>query len=262
MSRIYLHTRERDAEVRGSERAYMGASLNHFFLGCLSDFWYEPERLKVILPSRSYLRNVEGVRFAESFAAWMAVPALEDKAFLVSDESYEIFATVLNTALVAGSDPLKLMARIHGQCETHCYIEGQDRQWLADIIKAGCEERILRGVHDAGQLITWGNAVHLLEDVASHDHEPGPVVFSYSVCDSFPNPNVADWEPPEEDEDDEAWYDLADAERWDRGMAGLRGGKGGERLCPEHWGAFRFSEGTDAFQINAFLRKLRNTEVI
>jgi hypothetical protein len=123
---------------------------------------------------------------------------------------------VLNTVLVVGNDPLCLYARLHGQCEIHAYVEGPNRTWLANVIRDGLEYGVYRP--EAG----WESVVTLLRN-----REDEPVVTSYSICESFPNRDVADWVPPgEANEDDDAhedaWYDLDADERWRLAMTALR----------------------------------------
>lgn len=170
----------------------------------------------------------------------------------------------LNTALVAGSDPVALAAKIHGWCESHCWVEGSDRAWFADVIEQGLALGIYRrGLHYSDgpdkpkKWCTqgWENVLPMLR--ARDDEE---VVLSYSVCDQFPNQWVADWQPApvgefwrpdlydqsEWDELDESernemraehrqdtWYDLDNATQWELAMAGLRANRPWGRLAPD-----------------------------
>ncbi len=52
--------------------------------------------------------------------------------------------------------------------------------------------------------------------------DAAPVVTSYTVMDGFPNSGVANWNAPDDDEDDETWGALPRVEQWERSMAGLR----------------------------------------
>ncbi len=174
-----------------------------------------------------------------------------------------------NTALVAGSDTVALAAKITGWCENHCWVEGPDRAWMADLIDTALDAGIYRhglwyadtpnGPNDRWSDQGWGDVTALLR---SRDDEP--VVLSYSVTETFPNPGVADWTPPEfpadwrpswaDDEqsiagwdatpdDDkaeqrieaarESWYDLPTGEQWDRAMRGLRTDRPWARLSPD-----------------------------
>lgn len=145
----------------------------------------------------------------------------------------------LNTALVAGSDPIALAAKIYGWCESHCWVEGPDRAWMADVIEQG----LAAGLYRTG--MGWESRYA--------DHDPGdgvlallrarndePVVLSDSTTDSFPDELVGDWMPPWPEGVEKDWLALTEAqqeerearreqftelpydEQWDISMRGLR----------------------------------------
>lgn len=163
----------------------------------------------------------------------------------------------LNTALVAGSDPIRLAAKIHGWCESHCWVDGPDRVWLTGIITRGLETGLYR--KSAGwEAIVAG----LLE----RDDEP--VVMSYSVCDPFPDENVGDWMPPwpegvprhwdaltedqqrERDERHQAWYDVPADEQWRISFAGLQD-RPWLQLTPESLAGVTFSSPVTVYDLFA-----------
>jgi hypothetical protein len=173
----------------------------------------------------------------------------------------------LNTALAAGSDPVRLAAKLNGWAESHAWVEGPDRAWLAKIIDDGLEAGIFRrgfwyaatadGLKDRWSNQGWDEVTAFLR---ARDDEP--VVLSYSVGDSWPNPEVADWAPEvpadwrpdwatdgagraewDAYSDDEraswrndyaldAWAGLPDTEQWERALAGLRRHRPWARLSP------------------------------
>jgi hypothetical protein len=154
----------------------------------------------------------------------------------------------LNTALIAGSEPIALAAKIHGWCESHCWVEGVDRGWLADIIDQGLNTRLYRrdlGWEGPSQ---YDNGVGVVPMLRSRDDEP--VVLSYSVCDQFPNADVGDWMPPwpegverrfgalpeaeqiRREARSDAWYDLTAEEQWEISLAGLRSTRPWAQLTP------------------------------
>lgn len=162
----------------------------------------------------------------------------------------------LNTALVAGSDQVALAAKIHGWCEDHCWVEGTDRAWLADLIEHGLQTGLYRrgmGWEGPAQYHTGPGVVPLLR---ARDDEP--VVMSYSVCDQFPNSAVGDWMPPwpegvpqdwkeltEEQEEErsqreEEWYELPSERQWEIAMAGLRTDRPWARLAADTLRAVTF----------------------
>jgi hypothetical protein len=149
------------------------------------------------------------------------------------------------------------MARLHGQCEIHCYVEAENRLWLANIIESGLEKGIYRKNLDWGDLgledLGWNSVITLLGNGCR-----SPVVTSYSVCDTFPNPCVANFKVIEEgsckdwdklSELREAWYNLSKDKQWELAIAGLRERIGIE-LKPENWDDYYFSHGWDAVKIN------------
>lgn len=164
----------------------------------------------------------------------------------------------LNTALVAGSDPVRLAAKIHGWCESHCWVAGPDRAWLAGIIGQGRTSGLYRAA--AG----WEEIKAGLE---ARDDEP--VVMSYSVSDEFPNAFVGDWMPPwpegvpetwdaltvaqrkERDERQNAWYELAPDERWRIAFEGLGRTKPWLQLTPESLTEFTFSTPVTVYDLFA-----------
>lgn len=234
MSRIYFHSPSRDVEVRGSERAYMGGLCGGIAVALMGWDSYSgmstPHPVLRFIPATSYLHSMVGSRnFAQSASTWMSVA---HDSFWIDGREIDIFGVNLNTALVAGSDAVKLCARLHGQCEIHCYVEGANRAWLAGIIERGREVSVLRS--DMG----WEDVISLLRERADE-----PVVMSYSVCEQFPNPGRVG------EEEYEAWYELDDATRWERAMARLRADSGGLEIKPDTWDSFYFSHGITAFQI-------------
>ncbi len=194
-----------------------------------------------------------------------------ETVFVVAGRRLNAADVALNTALVAGSDSVKLAAKIDGWCETHAWVDGPDRAWLAGLMEDGLAAGIYRrGIWYADQPDTprdkWSSQGW--EDVQAHlrSRDDEPCVMSYSVCDQFPNRHTAGWEPPpmpdgwvpswaDTDEglaewerdyptaedkaaryrDDAAdgWYDLPDDERWRLAMAGLRADKPWAQLTPD-----------------------------
>lgn len=167
----------------------------------------------------------------------------------------------LNTALVAGSDPIRLAAKIHGWCESHCYIEERDRGWVAGIIDAG----LAAGVYRQGA--KW-------QDVQAFLRQPddGPVVLSYTVCESFPDPAFhpdepawpagveKDWDKlsKAQQEEREAWderfYELQNTDPggvFDACMEGLRRRRPWGRLAPDTLGEVYFGPPVTVYDLFA-----------
>ena len=226
---------------------------------------------RALLPASHYLRTTPDARFLEDFKTWLLV-SFDDVGMILPDKSrVKPFDAMLNTAVAAGSDPIRLLSKLHGQCEIHAYVEGKNRAWLADVIEAGVRDRILRtweGDYYGG----WPAVAELLR---RRDDEP--VVTSYSVTDSFPNMHVArdagKWQPvfthedirktleltegedPADYEGDylsDLWYEkLPASEQWEYAMRGLR--KMSEtahlEIAPETLGTQGYGNGMSGFDI-------------
>jgi hypothetical protein len=184
-----------------------------------------------MLPPESYLRS-ERLSFEQSAETWLHCANGE---LIVDGHAETLFQIMLNSAMEVGNDVLRLAARIHGQCELHCYVEGKHRAWLASIVQQGLDSNVYRSN------VGWEKVVKLLELDTKN-----PVVTSYSVCDQFPNSFVAGWE---DDSDGDGWYGLPHKKQWHMAMAGLRKQAGGLELTPENWDSIRFGKGITAFSL-------------
>lgn len=259
MSRVYFHSPSGDAELRGSERAWLrsvaegpaqaaweldttGAYERAVeimgWIGEKPDSGYGSNYLhKHLREAQARPRDYEArQRFVSSLKLALRVNGIE---LHVAGARLGSSNVDLNTALVAGSDPVRLAAKISGWCECHAYIEGPDRKWAADIIdqglKTGIYRRTLRYTslgdvpREASQ--GWEGVQELLR---ARDDEP--VVLSYSVTESFPNEEIAGFERPRDEHGEpinHAWYELPAEERWDRAMTGLRQSQPWARLAPD-----------------------------
>lgn len=272
MSRIYFHTQHgKDVEVYGTERAYMGVLCRSVAAGVFSMLRWEDQL--ALLPANHYVRQSEAVRTGLGIAIEVERAFSQMLGGFIDDkfaDGTEIFGTVLNTCLAIGNDPLRLAAKLHGQCEIHAYVEPQDAAWVADIIERGLGAGVFRE-GSAEFPSGWRAVIDLLRSTTE------PVVTSYSVCESFPNAWVADWEAPVCDACDgdgkpnermkftdvdydycttcggqgclhDAWYDLPDDERWELGLRGLRSQVVPPRLAPDGWPG-HFGDGKTAFTI-------------
>jgi hypothetical protein len=198
MSSISFMTRNEEVQLRGAERAHMGLLLNRLALSLLPDGmdavddicavvhyhgeeedwkryndavmredWYESGQLMRDIRERARLSLSTG------FGCKISVPPTHYDG---DDMSYKVdpFSIILNTCLVYGSDPIKLMAWLHGQCEIHLWIAGPNRAMIADIIESGLK----LGIYRKG--MNWEGVVKLLRQ-----SKRGAVVTEFSVSDSF-----------------------------------------------------------------------------
>jgi hypothetical protein len=235
MSRIYFHSLSDTAEVRGSERAHMGilcADLTYAAFrprGDASDPLFRVTDLK----REKYDKIGGGLEFRRDFGFFLS----QGGVFRLGERTADAFDVCLNTTLAIGNDAVRLMARLHGQCEIHAWVEGPNRAWLAGIIEDGRAAGIMRANQG------WESVAALLR---SRDDEP--VVTSYSVTDGFPNAHVAGVEG---DEEHDAWYDRPVADQWTQAMAALREHDNGLEMRPDRWTfpAYHFMDGDTAFSI-------------
>jgi hypothetical protein len=259
MSRIYFHSEHGEAEVSGAERAYMGNFCGDLFILALNldrheDYPSRPSVLRKILNPGHYTASpdYQGLRFVDALSTALRV-GFDNDILLVEGERVDCFSAALNTAYVTGSDAVKLMARLHGQCELHAYVEGPNRAWLASMIERGRETHVLR------PNMGWEVAVGLLRS-----RDDCPVVTSYSVCEQFPNAHVAGYVPlidKESGEQDwDAWYDLPEGEQWQRALEGLRAGGVGLELKPDDWQTFHFRDGVNGYQLRRIAEELSGPE--
>lgn len=143
-------------------------------------------------------------RLAQSFTTHLAVTNVP-----LDVASHRLMTGDLeaNTALVAGSDVIRLAAKFAFWGWQHAFIEGEDRAWLADLCEQGLRtgifrwgmwyvDRVCDGLPEDQPDRKWAKQgwEGVLEFLRARDDEP--VVLSYSVDDDFPNPGIAGWEPP------------------------------------------------------------------
>jgi hypothetical protein len=249
MSRIYFHSEQETAEVKGWERAWAGKLCLDLLRVALQVDKHdrEPNPLRRIIPKDSYLSDTKGAEFANALDAWL----YSSNHFVVEGHKISPFSASLNTAWAMGSDPMRLMARLHGQCEIHAYVEGPNRAWLADIIEQGREVGIMRS--ESG----WEGVVALLRS-----RDDGPVVTSYSVCQQFPNEDMVElagytWPEDEDgDPDYETFYEMPESERWRLAMTGLRLKADSLEMRPKNWNEFYFNHGVNGFELRAIADRL------
>jgi hypothetical protein len=260
MSRVYFHSPSGNAELLGSERAWLGQLCSNLALGVLSprSNWRELSRFtSEKLPASPGYDKLN--RWEQDFGVRMRV-SWDDGYLNLDGHLISEFQLVLNTALAAGNDAIKLAARIHGQCEIHGYVEGPDRFWLAGVIENGLASGIFRReMRPLKSDDTYGDAYSLgwpdvIEFLASRDDEP--VVMSYSVCDDFPNRNASTWQPSKALEgteyEESGWCQLSDEEKWRYGMEYIRDKKARMlRLDPADWATMRFGHCLTVFDLLA-----------
>lgn len=236
MSRIYFHSPSGTAELRGSERAYMGYLCAQMALAVFDPHEYGRAEVLGRVWQHPY---PSAAKFPETFTTHVRIGGDRVPFTLPDSREADIFTVNLNTALALGNDAIRLCARLHGQCEIHAWVDGHNREWLAGVIEGGRSAGVLRA--DQG----WEGVVSFLR--ARQDE---PVVTSYAVTDSFPNRYSAVGTYGDEATED-AWHDLPREERWKTAMEGLRLRGDGLEMRPDCWTFqdFYFGRGDTAFSI-------------
>jgi len=256
VSRIYFHSPTDDVEVSGTERAWMGcltddigmATLDGHLIRRISEF------CDVSIFGRRPAQITLDVELADRFRLAARHSGFDDATdhgtCRVTYQGHPLRpgSISINTALAVGSAPVQLAARLHNQCEIHCWVDGPNRAWLADLIGTGLATGVFRDT--PGRTGGWAAVAAFL-----HETDTEPAVTSYSVCDQFPNPDASTWMPAwpdgvperwdaldkatqdERTDRSEAWNDLTDEEQWRHGMDWLRAQPGRLELVPEDFGA-------------------------
>lgn len=251
MGAITFESKERSVKVSGSERFYAGYVTERLTSAFL-DIEGNKELLLKAVPASHHLRSMEinSHQWAKNFELALYHGNLK---LNINGKNFNGFNLALNTASAVGDDAVKMLARIHAQCEIHGFVSGKNRQWMANIIDNAAIE-VFRP--NSG----WVEVVELLRE-----SEDGPVVMSYSVTedflstigyewvsDTFSKQDVADEEAVNEngytawDQAQEDWYDLDRDTKW--GYADQwftsHADKGLE-ISPDAWPiAFGFNEMT------------------
>jgi hypothetical protein len=252
MSCVTFHTRSGDsADLKGVQRHMAAYHCNQITLGALDlnldDGWRnDPHWLTPMINPMHY--SAKGVGSEQARLIRQAIIVGGDEFYLAMPNGAKVrpFSLALNTAYRMGGDAIKLLVRMHGQCELFCWVDGPNRAWLAAIIDRGLTDNIL--MHD----VNWEGVAALLRT-----DDTSACVMSYSVCESFPDPltgklgGYVGVDDEDGDEDLEYWYSLPYEDCWDYAMAGLRAQPRGLELRPNNWIDFVFSNGVSAWDIYA-----------
>lgn len=240
MGTIRFHTQDRTVALSGRARHAMQRIVTNITIGAilarLGDLDNVQKWLVSVLPQK--YKNCYETRKMALFDLQGVFNCWEQKLD-INGEITIANIVALNTALAIGCDPVKLLARLDGQCEIHCWVDGGNREWLANVIIDGLNKHIYNNEHG------WGNVVELLLNEKS-----SPVVCSYSVTDKFPNFGYIPKNHPESLSEDD--FDaLPVNEAWDLCMIGLKERESHKlELAPESFSGFSYHEGHSIFTIS------------
>lgn len=172
------------ADVRGSERAYARHVVYAQAIKLITDLATSTPERSAALRERlyhldSYVADAwksydrsdpgSGLTLERVLTLWFN----GDPSLKVHGESIGFGELGLNTALVAGSAPIRLLAYLHGSCEDHGYFEPPHDD-LIRAIMTGRRHGVLRA--DAG----WEGLVELAQRQSK-----AMLIMSYSVCENY-----------------------------------------------------------------------------
>lgn len=229
MSGIDFTTRDGSASVRGTERPYGAALAARLTAAILElDGQHTQESNRRILPDIFFQqaafnaqRHGRAASLTDTFTYWapMAGMMYEDGSadIRIGDKTERPDGFVINTAVVAGSDPIALLTRIHAYSEEGLLVGGMDRSWLAGIIDAGLGAHILRDKPG------WESVAELLR---SDSRSPAIITTSQGVSLSWLQGAAAGFYAAGQSDKErwagqEAFEALPEAERWDRSIGAL-----------------------------------------
>ncbi|WP_217226022.1 hypothetical protein [Streptomyces anulatus] len=237
MSYLRFQDARSAVHLPGRERTWLHSLLHEHAGGVLLD---RPDPVQVaavlyeLLPARHDLRNVplhsghQARRWLHGYVRCLFglfdEPVAEYRGHRIGP-----FTLMLNSAMESGGDALRLAARLHGQSEANCWVDGPNRPWLARVITAALDGGAY--LPDRG----WEKVRDLLCERADM-----PVVVSFSG--SFPTfwDALSGDAGDDPDEAERRWEALQADEQWQRGMAALRARRQAQlEICPD-WAGYRF----------------------
>lgn len=127
-----------------------------------------------IIPEAAFAFTAFGKTPKESLSMWLS-DTMGMSSVVINGEDTPVGHAALNTAAVAGPDPVAFLARLHGSAENRVWVAAEDAAWLAGVIREGRAFDVLR--EDMG----WEAVIERLATTAS------PVVISTSAGLDFPD---------------------------------------------------------------------------
>ncbi|TLQ39296.1 hypothetical protein [Streptomyces marianii] len=194
----------------------------------LYDLLPRDHELREALPGR----HVSPRRWLSGYARALHNVILDDPIVDYRGHKVRPLTLTLNTAMDDGPDPLRLAARLMGQCELNTWVDGPHRSWLADVVAEGLAQGHFR------KACGWENVQSFLRERDNY-----PVVVSAS--ESFPTRwdarlRTTDGEDLDDDMAEQMWEALTPAEQWARGMEALRNRTSDLLEMTPDWADYRF----------------------
>lgn len=212
MSSIAFESKQGEVAVGGRERARMG--------GLIDD-------LSWVMHSRGITRERFDLRAEyDDKLRWLYSGRM-------GSEGQDTFSERLGWVCLIGSDVMRLLCHIHGQCELNGWVHPDDGEWFAGLVEQGLEQGLL-GPDERNHYGTWAQVAELARASTT------PLISSYSVTDSWPNPALIAqerpdlWTPAEGAHPWDAWEDLSEADQDRIGDAALE--SCAPRWHPGEWG--------------------------
>lgn len=182
MSKIILTSKKGTARVSGCEMFNIHNVVGHLGLSVIP---HDMAFYRHLLPDRKLDYIIDGI-YAMRGGLW-------DGKFFFKEQYYRFFPVALNTAYRLGNDVIKVLCRLSGQCECHCFVRQENAEWFCDLLEKALAIGVLR--NSVREFPTgWPDAIAFIRNAK------GPVVFSYSSTgDTFSNlgfdENVASLHP-------------------------------------------------------------------
>lgn len=268
MSRVYWHSRERDAELHGSERAWLshiaqGPATAAWDLDAVTDRLDQAIKIASMIPEvepgefgANYLHEhmrkaIEQDRLNKEYYAWhygtaskkpeqrpaIWAPDFQPGRKFIESLKMRLGSIVSDTNFLINGH--KINAWVTGL--NTAIVMGSRPVQLATRIYAQCELHCWIESRDRvwlDEIIGEGLAIGIYRQGAWADvrrllleGDDGPVVLAYSVTDSFPNRYINEETATRIAEED--WYELPGEERWDIALADLRRCRPWARIGPD-----------------------------
>jgi len=268
MSSVAFHSLDSGTvRVGGAERAWAGVLCTRMMedildLDCYPAINEAPlsTLIRMLRPGHyvhDFIRKGDAHQVARALQITMNVE-LDGHVLEWNRQPVEVFALAINTALALGNDAVRFLARMHGACEIHAWIDGRNRWWIANIIEDGLASGVMRTARQT-QYENWPGVIAMLRNSSQ-----SPVVMSYSVTNSFPNFELVSghdfektpWNKMTEAEQlamaerREAFADLPAHEQWAQAFRALELVRGRE-LRQDNWKTFRYVHKLSALDLMA-----------